>query len=72
MGTVVRTIVKNCRFWSSKDDKWLWIDVEVELDPYQIGRAYASRVAKNKSGRSKQLSGLVTITRRTAPREERS
>ena len=59
----MRTIVKDVRCWSSKAQKWLLVDVEVDVDPERIGRLYASKANLNKSGRSKHLNGLVSVTR---------
>lgn len=66
MKTIVRDVpVKR---YSRSGDKVITtlVTVEVELDPVAIGREYAGIVNHNKSGRSRQMSGLVVIKRVSA------
>jgi hypothetical protein len=60
----MRTIVKNVPVWDRKRGAGVVIDVDLEIDIYDVARRLAQRAYENKSGKSAALENGVTVTKR--------
>jgi hypothetical protein len=60
----MRTIVKNVPVWDRKRGGSVMIDVDLEVDVYDVARRLAQRAYENKSGKSAALHNGVTVTKR--------
>jgi hypothetical protein len=65
----MRTIVKNVPVWDRKLQAGVTIDVDVEIDIYDVARRLAQRAYENKSGKSAALENGIQVTRRPAAKE---
>lgn len=62
----MRTIVKNVPVWDRKTQARLMIDVDLEVDVYNVAQRLAQRAWENKSGKSAALENGVIVTKRSA------
>jgi hypothetical protein len=60
----MKTIVKNVPVWDRNTKAGITIDVEVEIDVYNLAVKLAQRAYENKSGKSFALDNNVCVVRR--------
>lgn len=65
----MRAIVKNVPVWDRKTQARVMVDVDLEVDVYDVARRLAQRAYENKSGRSAALENGVIVTRRPPAKE---
>ena len=60
----MKTIVKNVPVWDRKTKERVMIDVDVEVDVYNLAVKLGQRAYENKSGKSFALANNVSVVRR--------
>jgi hypothetical protein len=58
----MNTIVKNVPVWNRQTKASAAVDVDLEIDAYNVARILAQRAYENKSGKSNALRNSVTVT----------
>jgi hypothetical protein len=58
----MNTIVKNVPVWDRQTKAGATVDVDLEIDAYNVARILAQRAYENKSGKSNALRNNITVT----------
>jgi hypothetical protein len=58
----MRTIVKSIPVRDPKTKQMVQIDVDVEIDVYGLAAQLGQKAYANKSGKSREVDGLITVS----------